>query len=147
VVAITYAPENATGEGVYFLTDPLCPCCNKAGKQLKAIADETGVTFKVVYANVHGAKGEAKIKESICSGYDFEQYNADEWKSLPSTNNVCLEADLLWNRTQQVVGKLGLKGVPAFVTDSGEFVSGANMPALKKAIASMQADGMHAKVD
>ena len=145
-VAITYIPEEGTGKSVYVLTDPLCPYCNRAGKELKTLADETGATFKVVFANVHGPKGEAKIKEAICNGYDFEKYNTDDWKTQPPQNAECVEAGTLWGRTQQVVAKLGIKGVPAFLTEAGGFVSGANIPALKKAIADMNSANLQAKV-
>lgn len=147
VVAMAYTPETSVGKSVYFLTDPLCPYCSRAGKQLKALADRTGVTFKVVFANVHGQKGEDKIKEAICGEYDFVKYNSDDWKRTTPQNIQCAAADDLWPRSQGVVGKIGLKGVPAFITEDGDFVSGANIPALEKAIVEMIGKAMHAKAE
>lgn len=147
VVAMSYTPEKSANKSVYFLTDPLCPYCNRAGKELQGLADRSGVTFKVVFANVHGQQGEDKIKEAICSGYDFAKYNTEDWKKLPAQNTQCAAADDLWGRTQGVVAQLAIKGVPAFITEDGDFVSGANIPALEKAIKDMIGKNLQAKAN
>lgn len=147
VVAMTYTPENSNGKSVYFLTDPICPYCNRAGKELQSLADRSGVTFKLVFANVHGQKGEAKIREAICSGYDFAKYNTEDWKKQPPQNTQCAAADDLWGRTKEVVAQMGIRGVPAFFTEDGVLVSGANMPKLEEAIKRMTGDKLQAKAD
>lgn len=138
IASMTYAPKNANGKVAYMMTDPLCPYCNTAGDSLKSIADETGVTFKLVLANVHGAAGEAKIKEALCKKFSFDQYIEKEWKQTPAENNQCTEADTFWANSSKIVEELGLQGLPAFILQDGQVVTGANMPGLKGAIGKMK---------
>ncbi len=137
VVSMSYAPANANGKVVYMLTDPLCPYCSQAGDQLKDIADETGATFKLILANVHGEAGEKKVKEALCKNFTFDQYIASEWKQTPPEEFECEKADTFWVESSKVVSGLGVRGLPAFITMDGQMVSGANMPAVKEAIGKM----------
>lgn len=137
VVAIRYAPPKGSGKNIYMLTDPLCPHCNTAISHLAAIADETGVTFNIVFFNVHGKKGDAKVREAICGDMDFTQYAASEWKRKEAKDNICEKATALIDKTHAIVAKLGVKGVPLFLLEDSQVVSGVDMEALKIAIAKM----------
>ena len=132
VAAITYTPEKEPTRKVFMITDPLCPYCNLAAKKIVPLADRLGVEVKAVLYSVHGEKGEQKSVEAICKKMSLNQYAEEEWKRLPFLEDYrCKEGEKLINDTRDIIMKTGITGVPVFITDTGQFVNGANMAAVE----------------
>ena len=132
VVSITYKPEKTTHRKIYMITDPLCPYCNMAAKKIIPLADKFGVEVRAVLYSVHGEKGELKAVEAICKKMTLNQYAEEEWKTLPFLeDNRCREGESLIDNTKEIIRKTGITGVPVFVSDTGQFVNGANMTAVE----------------
>ena len=132
VVSITYKPEKNTNRKIYMITDPLCPYCNMAAKKIVSLADKFGVEVKAVLYSVHGENGEQKAVEAICKKMSLNQYAEEEWKTLPFLEDYrCKEGDALIDETKEILKKTGITGVPVFITDTGQFINGANMAAVE----------------
>ena len=125
--AFTYTPENPSGKVLYMLTDPLCPYCSKAAKEIKDVADETGVTIKTVLYTVHDEDGEKKCKKAICNNMSFEEYINTDWNTEKTDDISCDKADKLLEKAEEIASKLGVPSVPAFIFEDGQRVAGTNI--------------------
>jgi thiol:disulfide interchange protein DsbC len=141
-VAFTYRPVKASsGRVLYMVTDPLCPYCNEAAKQVRDVADRRSITVKAVLYTVHGdqrtgvGKGYEKAMEAICRGFDFEQYLALAWKegSLSQTFR-CPRGKTLLRLAADAAEALGIDSVPTFILNDGTRITGADMQALDAAL-------------
>jgi len=138
-VSFTYTPKNPTGKTVYMVTDPLCKYCNLAGDQMQALADKHGTTVKGIVVAMLGPPSKKKAVESICENYDMLQYVSHDWKKeAVSGSGECLEGDLKVNKATEFAAKAGVRGVPAFLMESGQMISGANMKALENAFKTVK---------
>ena len=138
VAAITYSPAKSKTRKIYMITDPLCPYCGIAGEKIIPLADTYGVIVKTVLYSVHGMEGENKSVEAVCRKFTLNQYVEKEWKALPFDERYqCDEGEQLIEATREVIGKAGIAGVPAFIFDTGQFVSGANMTAVEGILKNM----------
>jgi thiol:disulfide interchange protein DsbC len=132
VVAISYKPQKKTNGKIYMITDPLCPYCNMATKNIVSLADKLGIEVKAVLYSVHGEKGEQKAVEAICKKMSLVQYGEEEWKTQPFLEDYrCKEGEVLIDETKEIIRETGITGVPVFITDTGQFVNGANMAAVE----------------
>jgi len=132
-VAIVYRPKKRSQRVIYFFTDPLCPYCHEAGKELRKLADKLGVTVKVLLFSVHGKRGEDKSVEAICRNFSFERYNNLKWKtSDPVKKYLCKKGREKVKAADSLSDTLGVEGVPAFYLDNGFYVSGGDMKKIEK---------------
>ncbi len=125
--SITYTPKNAGKRKFYMITDPLCPYCNTAASNIKTILDENKVTLKTILYTVHGDEGKKKIKTAICKKFSLEQYADGKWKTEKNETGACKEAEDLIAKGIEITQKIGITGVPAFIFEDGQIVSGANL--------------------
>ncbi len=138
VAAITYKPSENKNRKIYMITDPLCPYCNMAGEKIIPLADTYGATVKAVLYSVHGIEGEQKSIEAVCRKFSLSQYTEKEWKTLPFNESYqCKEGKKLIETAREVIGKTGITGVPVFIFDNSQFVSGANMAAVENILRDM----------
>ena len=136
VVSITYKPEKIIHRKIYMITDPLCPYCNMAAKKIIPLADKFGVEVRAVFYSVHGENGEQKAVEAICKKMSLNQYAEEDWKTLPFIEDYrCKEGEALIDATKEIIRKTGITGVPVFISDTGQFVNGANMAAVEALLA------------
>jgi len=139
VVAFEYKPAGIKSEKVlYMFTEPLCSYCHKAGGEVKKLADKYGVTVKILLISMKGEEGKRKCVEAACRNYilnenfNLEQYNQLEWKQVkPDEKFICEKGISLINKTEEVAKKMNIDGIPLFYTNSGDYVSGAEMEALE----------------
>ena len=136
-VAFQYKPAIKGKKSLYMFTDPLCPYCNKAGNELKTVADQSGITIKAIIFNVHGDPGRENAVAAVCRKYDFEQYLRSDWKSQSKgKEDDCESGRQLYDQSMQIGRDMGIRGVPFFVTEDGEIIRGADLDAIKKALES-----------
>lgn len=125
--AITYKPKGAGDRSLYMITDPLCSYCNTAASNIKTIMDKNKVTLKTILYTVHGEEGEKKINTAICKKFTFDQYADGKWKSEKNEPPECKESEELSKKAKEIAQKIGITGVPAFIFEDGQIVSGANL--------------------
>jgi len=122
---------------VYMITDPVCPYCHRAETRLREFADRYGAEFKLVLYSVHPPVGRRKAVEAVCRGLSAEAYLDGKWKQENLTDKYqCKAGAGLIKRTEELVRKMGVRGVPMFYLSDGTLVQGANMPALARALSS-----------
>jgi len=137
--AFEYKPPVLKNRTIYMITDPLCSYCSYAAEHIKDIADKYGATVKAILYSIHGdqAKGEGKgydkSMETICRKFDLDQYAASDWKKDPVSKKYwCQKGKDLLATSADAIGKLHIKGVPVFILDNGEKITGADLPALER---------------
>jgi len=137
-VAMTLKPSSGkVDKTVYMITDPVCPFCHRAESRLREFADKYGAEFKLILYSVHPPVGRRKAVEAVCRGLSAEAYLDGKWKQENLTDKYqCKAGADLIKRTEQLVRKLGVRGVPMFYLSDGTLVQGANMPALVRALSS-----------
>ncbi len=60
IVNFTHKPENSSGEELYFITDPNCGYCKKAGQKINKLTDPFGITVKtIIVSTMRGSKEKA----------------------------------------------------------------------------------------
>lgn len=125
--AITYKPKGAGERSLYMITDPLCPYCNTAASNIKTIMDNNKVTLKTILYTVHGEEGTKKINTAICKKFSFDQYADGKWKTEKNESAECKDSEALNKKASEIAQKIGITGVPAFIFEDGQIVSGANL--------------------
>ena len=134
-VAFTLKPKGSVKHTVYIITDPVCPFCHRAESKLQEFADKYGVQFKLILYSVHLPVGRQKAVEAVCRKLDASSYLDGKWKQENATGKYqCKAGDDLIKRTERLVRKLGIRGVPMFYLSDGTLIQGANMPALARAL-------------
>lgn len=133
VAAITYIPAEKTNRTIYMVSDPLCSYCAMAAKRIINLADTYDATIKTVLYSVHGTDGEQKVVEAVCRNFTLDQYSEDEWKAAPFDESYrCEKGETLLEKTRELIGRSGISGVPAFIFDDGQFVTGADMTTVER---------------
>mgnify|MGYP001103865464 CR=1 FL=1 len=125
LVAITYTPPKGGDKIVYFFTDPDCPYCEQAKSKIKQIADEKGITIKVIFfpLPMHPqAKG--KAISFICSKATYEDYLNNHYG-----NQQCPEGEEKVNKSIELAEELRINGTPTFITQNGKRIPGLNLSA------------------
>ncbi len=141
-VVFEYIPKKIQVKTVvYMFTEPLCPYCHKAGNEVKRLADKYGFTVKVLLVSMHGERGRDKCIEAACrhfkagEAFNLEQYNELEWKKEKVVKeSLCEKGAALIKKIEELSERMGIDGVPCFYTDKGNYVSGADMPALERLV-------------
>lgn len=132
-VSFVWKPKKIkTKKILYMFTDPLCPYCNRIGKDIFNLSEKYGFVLKVVIFSVHGEKGREKSVEAICrnlkdSSFDFAAYSKDDWKQaevLPLYK--CQKGYEILEKAETLADSLAIDAVPFFVTSDGDYVSGAS---------------------
>lgn len=133
-VVFSYSPaEVKTETTLYMFTDPLCPFCNRIGKEIIELSDRIGFKVRILLLNVHGDKGRVKCIEAICRNaadpsFNFAEYNKPEWKQGDTDKAFnCPKGSELLDKTEKLSEKLGIDSVPFFFIDDGRHVSGASI--------------------
>ena len=134
VTAFKYIPQDKARRVVYFITDPLCTYCHKAEQKIKDLADRYHAEIRFILHSVHGVKGDNKIAEAICRDFTLDDYLKDGWKKKDAFKHDCKKGKKLLRQTREVIGKLGISGVPVFFLEDGAMVSGANLDALQNVL-------------
>ena len=137
-VAMTLEPSRGKADKtVYMITDPVCPFCHRAESRLREFADKYRAEFKLILYSVHPPVGRRKAVEAVCRGLSAEEYLDGKWKQENLTDKYqCRAGAELIKRSEQLVRKLAIRGVPMFYLSDGTLVQGANMPALARALGS-----------
>ncbi len=133
LTVMVYKPSSSARRVLYMFTDPVCPFCARAEKQIKSIVKKHNVILKVLFYPVHRPRGTDLAAVAICKGIDLDTYLAKEWerKANPSKEK-CSKGEEILSRTDKLARELGISGVPTFIMDSGDRVVGANMGALEE---------------
>ena len=137
VAAITYRPKNAKGT-VYIFTDPVCPFCQRAEKFIKDWLGNHKIEFKIVFFPVHLPKGKNKAIEAVCKHLDLATYLEGKWGS---EEKLCEEGKKLIDKSIEISRKIGIRGVPAFISDEGEVVQGFDTKRLKTLLLKIESRG------
>jgi thiol:disulfide interchange protein DsbC len=128
LVAFTYKPARDSGKYIYFFTDPECPYCEQAKTKIKQLADEKGITVKVVLfpLPIHpGAKD--KAIRLICSKATYEDYLKNDYKGT-----TCPQGEEKVNKSLEIAEKLKINGTPTFISQDGKRIPGLNLSALEQ---------------
>ncbi len=137
LVVMKYKPSKSARRILYMFTDPVCPYCARAEKQIKQIAKENDVYLKVLFFPVHRPRGWDLASVAVCKGFGLDTYLAKDWeKKVNPSKEKCSKGEDILKATDILVRKLQITGVPTFILDNGDRVSGANMEALKKMLSS-----------
>jgi len=131
LAVITYKPTSSAKKILYMVTDPLCPYCHKAESKIKDLVKRYNVILKIVLFSVHGPKGKRKAEEAICKNFNLDQYFSDKWRDKQQEKIGCKKGKEILKQTFNLVGLLGIKGVPTFIFEDGTKVVGANLLALE----------------
>ncbi|MCD6453677.1 MAG: thioredoxin fold domain-containing protein [Candidatus Aminicenantes bacterium] len=138
-VVMVYKPSSTAKRVLYMFTDPVCPYCNKAEKQIKQIVKDNNVILKVLFFPVHRPNGWNLANVAICKGLNLNTYIAKEWeKKAKPSKEKCDKGENILKATDNIAKKLEISGVPTFILDNGERVSGADMEALKKLLSTVK---------
>jgi len=133
VVAMIYTPgSEKIQHTLYMFTDPLCPYCHLAEREIRDIARKHNAVLKVVFFPVHLPEGEEKAIEAVCRRLDFQAYIKDDWRKGKERQYQCEEGEKLVEKSIAVARKLGIRGVPTFYLDNGKRVTGANKGLIEK---------------
>ena len=125
----------ANNKAIYMFTDPLCPYCNKVGKEIKNISDQYGVPVKTLFYNVHDEEGKTKCIEAICRNFSLTDYIKDDWKKEESNVKYQCEAgEALYELSMKEARNIGVSGVPQFFLSDGTNIQGADIEALEEAL-------------
>lgn len=127
VVAITYKPEHVKGT-IYVFTGPLCPFCHRAERHIKEWADNYKVEFKIIFFPIHLPKGKNKAIRAVCEHIDLATYLTGKWEDK---TKLCEKGKKLIARSIEIGRKIGIRGVPTFISDQGETVQGFDIEHLK----------------
>lgn len=137
LVVMKYKPSSTAKRTLYMFTDPVCPYCGKAEKQIKQLVKDSDVVLKVLFYPVHRPKGWDLASVAICKGLSLDTYIKRAWeKTAKPDKEKCDKGETLLKKTDVIARKLEINGVPTFILDDGERVSGADMAALKKLLAT-----------
>jgi len=137
VVAFIYRPR-VKKNNVYMITDPLCPYCHKTESRIKELANQYNAQINVILYTVHGPYGEKKCIEAVCRNFSLDEYQKDNWRKTNTDDYQCEKGDLLMENAKKLIHQIGISGVPTFILDDGQSVSGANLTALTKLLAASQ---------
>ncbi len=139
LVVMTYKPSSTAKRTLYMFTDPVCPYCAKAEKQIKQIVKDSNVILKVLFYPVHRPNGWDLASVAICKGLSLDTYLAKAWeKTAKPEKEKCDKGENVLKKTDLIAQKLNINGVPTFILDNGERVPGADMEALKKLLATVK---------
>ncbi|MCP3922719.1 MAG: thioredoxin fold domain-containing protein [Desulfobacterales bacterium] len=130
IASFTYTPKNPTGEELYFITDPNCGYCKKAGKDMKKIAEKQGITIKtIIVSMLNGSRN--KATEAICKKVSFDQYISN-WKYSKSNKFLCKDGLNKIKKSNKIAKNWIKQGVPVFIKSNGEELVGYNPSKLLK---------------
>jgi len=87
---------------------------------------------------VHLTKGKNKAIEAACKHLDLATYLEGKWGSK---EKLCEEGKKLINRSIEISRKIGIRGVPAFISDEGEVVQGFDAKRLKTFLLKIESRG------
>ncbi len=143
-IAFVYTPPVVKSKKIiYMFTEPLCSYCHKAGGELKQMADDYGFVVKVLLASMSGGEGKRKCIEAACrhfsdeEKFNLEEYNHIAWKKERADEKyICEKGVKLIELTEATAETVAVDGVPFFFTSTGDYVSGADLDALKLLVES-----------
>jgi thiol:disulfide interchange protein DsbC len=123
------------------ITDPDCPYCRKASDFLSKRTDVTRYVFFFPLTQIHpNSERHATyiLAENSPTAYEAVYAGQFDKKDGEAVAKGKLEAAAARLKEQvEIVGKLGVKGTPAFFVN-GTFVNGANIPELEKLLKGEQ---------
>lgn len=123
------------------ITDPDCPYCRKASDFLSKRTDITRYVFFFPLTQIHpNSEKHATyiLAENSPSTYEAVYSGQLDGKDGEAVAKDKLEAAAARLKEQVgIVGKLGVRGTPAFFVN-GKFVNGANIPELEKLLGGQQ---------
>lgn len=116
VVSFSYKPEGAN-KYIYMITDPDCPFCEKAKKEVKKWADLKKVEIRVIFFPLETLHPQAKEKaiKAVCSGMNYEDYMNSKW-----TGKLCDEGIKKIEDSIALMKKLNINGTPSFISFNGK---------------------------
>ncbi len=133
LTVMVYKPSPSARRVLYMFTDPVCPYCARAEKQIKSIAKKYNVILKVLFYPVHRPRGTDLAAVAICKGLNLDTYLAKEWeKKANPAKEKCVKGEAILSKTDKLARELGITGVPTFIMDTGERVVGADIRALEE---------------
>ena len=117
------------------ITDPDCPYCRKASEFLSKRTDITRYVYFFPLRQLHPNAEKHAIyilaKNSPAAYMEIYSGVLDNKKLEDVTKDLEKVAEKKLKEQEEIVGKLGVKGTPAFFVN-GAFVNGANIPELEK---------------
>ena len=130
-----YVPKNANGKVLYEFSDPLCPYCDMAKKDIIKLADKTGYTVKLIWFIVHGEAADNIAEKLISANFTYKNYvkyfntvdNPILKKNIPITQSA--KNKLKYDEKIDLIFKL--KGTPTFITSTGKGVTGYDVKLLR----------------
>ena len=130
-----YVPKNANGKVLYEFSDPLCPYCDMAKRNILKLANKTGYTVKLIWFIVHGEAADNIAEKLISANFTYKNYV----KYFNTVDNPILKKDI--SITKYAKNKLKydekidlmfkLKGTPTFITSTGKGVTGYDVKLLR----------------
>jgi len=130
LTAFTYRPKGKIRHTIYMFTDPVCPFCHRAEKDIKQIADQYKAQVKFIFFPVHIPIGEEKAVEAVCKGLTANKYLQGSWRK--DSGWQCKKGKEFIKESESFAKKLGVRGVPTFFLDNGEMIVGANLSLLRQ---------------
>ncbi|GAB6163129.1 hypothetical protein JCM12298_22890 [Desulfothermus naphthae] len=129
-----YSPSNKkTEHTIYFFTDPLCPYCHRAIKEIKELAKNTNSKIKIILYSVHTPQGDREIEKVICSNMDLDSYITTNFP-IKKQIKTCDRAKKLIQDISKLARDLKINSVPTFFLEDGTKIVGANISRIKRAI-------------
>ncbi len=138
-VLFRYRPPNDC-TAVYVFTDPLCPHCHDAEKELRRFADKNRVEFRFILTSVHGKKAEVMCIDAACRKFNYGDYLSSGWRKTESKRFNCPEGKKLYDLGEKAFDSLELEGVPSFVFDDGRRYSGSDLSRLRDILSDYRTD-------
>ena len=120
VAALVAMNIGTKGPTVYFVTDPLCPYCKRAGAALKELADKGEIQLRVLLFPLPMHKGaREQCVAVICDNKGF-----DDLGNGYNSGNQCAEGARLVDETIALLSGKGITGTPTYLFPDGRYQSG-----------------------
>lgn len=120
-----YKPAKANGKTLFVFTDPACPACEQAKKDLISLANKTGYTIKILPMAEH-PESIHLWNGFICGHHTFKDYVDGNYKS----EKECKSTMTYVGNASQLAQKMGIFATPTFITSDGKVIVGDNQKEL-----------------
>ncbi|MBU0993390.1 MAG: thioredoxin fold domain-containing protein [Proteobacteria bacterium] len=130
--AITYTPvKRNINRTLYMVVTPGCHFCEEAEDEIEFLAERYGLTIKmIIYTDEN-----KKAVQAVCRNIPISEFNSPEFKTTePAEADLCDRGQEIIAKTPAVIDRIGIKGFPTFIFDTGKKFAGANMEHLEKQI-------------
>jgi len=132
IAAITYTPKNRNiNRTLYMVVTPGCHFCEEAEDEIEFLSERYGLTIKmIIYTD-----DDQKAVKAICRNIPINEFSSPEFRTAQIVDaDLCERGKEIIEKTPAVIDRIGIKGFPTFIFDTGKKFAGANMANLEKQI-------------